>query len=482
MPDLTVPVTSDATGSVEFDPGGFELQPGMEVTVTDGVLTRTTTIADYAYSPDPQSDPGVFVDPDTDTVSGTAPAGSEVCVHVDGAAAPICISVLGPPGTIVPWIIPIPAGITYETVCEVKIIFDFTIQTTTVPADPVPSIDDVTFATEPGTGSSDLSFDAVDYGDHSCAYPYLLSVEIDWGDETPPFTEQVTPHSTIHVSHVYGKTGTYTITVTVTEPCGPQEFTSALIVDIPNTAPEITTLTGPVDPVAIGTEISVGSEFVDPNWLDEHSLAIEWGDGTNDTAAPATSPFTIGHTYTEPGVYRIEATVADDEGGTGTAEYAFAVVYDPLGGFATGAGTIESPVGAYVPDSALTGTASFGFVSKYKKGATTPSGTTEFEFAAGDVFFWSRTFDWLVIAGPKAQFKGVGTTNGLGDFGFMVTAVDAKLTESTDVDLFRIKIWDRVTGDIVYDNLLDADDDADPTTEINSGDIVIHKAKPDKRK
>jgi hypothetical protein len=237
-----------------------------------------------------------------------------------------------------------------------------------------------------------------------------------------------------------------------------------------------------VEPVAIGTATSVDGEFDDPNWLDEHSLTVEWGDGTSDTVTSAASPFTIGHTYTEPGVYRVDATVADDEGGTGTAEYAYIVVYDPLGGFATGAGTVGSPAGAYVPDPVLTGTASFGFVSKYKKGATTPSGTTEFEFAAGDVFFWSRTFDWLVIAGPKAQFKGAGTINGLGDFGFMVTAVDAKLTESTDVDLFRIKIWDRVTGDIVYDNLLDADDDADPTTEINSGNIVIHKAKPDKRK
>jgi predicted metal-dependent enzyme (double-stranded beta helix superfamily) len=482
MPDLTVPATSDAGGSVEFDLGGFELQPGMEVTLTDNILTRTATIADYAYSPDPQSDPGVLVDPETDTVSGTAPAGSEVCVHIDGAAAPICISVLGASGTFVPWSISIPGGITYETVCVVKIIFNFTVQTTTVPADPPPTIDDVSISTDPGTGNSGFSFDAVDYGDYSCADPYLLSVEIDWGDETSPLTERVAPNSTIHASHVYGKTGTYEITVTVTEPCELQEFTSTLTVDIPNTAPEITALTGPVEPVAIGTAISVDGEFDDPNWLDEHSLTVEWGDGTSDTVTSAASPFTIGHTYTEPGVYRVDATVADDEGGTGTAEYAYIVVYDPLGGFATGAGTVGSPAGAYVPDPVLTGTASFGFVSKYKKGATTPSGTTEFEFAAGDVFFWSRTFDWLVIAGPKAQFKGAGTINGLGDFGFMVTAVDAKLTESTDVDLFRIKIWDRVTGDIVYDNLLDADDDADPTTEINSGNIVIHKAKPDKRK
>ncbi|MEA2057271.1 MAG: PKD domain-containing protein, partial [Actinomycetota bacterium] len=359
---------------------------------------------------------------------------------------------------------------------------DFTIQTTTVLADPVPTVDNISFSTEPGTGNSGFSFDAVDYGDYSCTDPYLLSVEVDWGDETPPLTERVAPHSTIHASHVYGKTGTYVITVTVTEPCELQEFTSTLTVDIPNTAPEITTLTGPVEPVAIGTAISLDGEFDDPNWLDEHALTIEWGDGTSDTVNEVASPFTIGHTYTEPGVYRVDATVADDEGGTDTAEYAYVVVYDPLGGFATGAGTVESPPGAYVPDPALTGNASFGFVSKYKKGATTPSGMTEFEFTAGDLAFWSRTFDWLVIAGPRAQFKGAGTINGLGDFGFMVTGVDANLTESTDVDLFRIKIWDRVTGGIVYDNLLDADDDADPTTEIISGDIVIHKAKPKKLK
>ncbi len=43
------------------------------------------------------------------------------------------------------------------------------------------------------------------------------------------------------------------------------------------------------------------------------------------------------------------------------------------------------------------------------------------------------------------------------------------------LDKFRIKIWDKATGNIVYDNLMGATDEADPTTVIGGGSIVIHK-------
>ena len=59
----------------------------------------------------------------------------------------------------------------------------------------------------------------------------------------------------------------------------------------------------------------------------------------------------------------------------------------------------------------------------------------------------------------------------------MLTAVDAALTPSTEVDKFRIKIWDKATDEVIYDNQMDAADDADPTTDIGGGSIVIHKAK-----
>ena len=94
------------------------------------------------------------------------------------------------------------------------------------------------------------------------------------------------------------------------------------------------------------------------------------------------------------------------------------------------------------------------------------------------VDFHSDSYDWLVVAGPKAQFKGIGSINGERKYGFMLTAVDAELTPSTEVDRFRIKIWDRDNGDaIVYDNQMGEADGAEPATGIGGGSIVIHKAK-----
>ena len=84
--------------------------------------------------------------------------------------------------------------------------------------------------------------------------------------------------------------------------------------------------------------------------------------------------------------------------------------------------------------------------------------------------FHSNDYDWLVVTGTKAVYKGTGTINGAGSFGFMLSAIDGT------PDKFRIKIWDKDAADnIVYDNQIDAVDGADPTTVIGGGQIVIHK-------
>jgi hypothetical protein len=173
--------------------------------------------------------------------------------------------------------------------------------------------------------------------------------------------------------------------------------------------------------------------------------------------------------------------VADNDGDTGTSVSDPVVVYDPLGGFVTGGGWIGSPPGAYAPDPSLEGRASFGFVAKYKKGRSEPAGTTEFQFRTADLNFYSDSYDWLVVAGHKAMFKGTGSINDQGSYGFLLSAVDAKLTPSTDTDLFRIKIWVRDSGDaVVYDNQVACsvmDEGADLCTAIGGGNIVIHKVK-----
>ena len=71
--------------------------------------------------------------------------------------------------------------------------------------------------------------------------------------------------------------------------------------------------------------------------------------------------------------------------------------------------------------------------------------------------------------------KGRGRINGGGDYGFLLTAIDGQLNGGGGSDKFRIKVWDKDTGQVVYDNQLGDDDYADPTTVIGGGSIVIRK-------
>lgn len=137
----------------------------------------------------------------------------------------------------------------------------------------------------------------------------------------------------------------------------------------------------------------------------------------------------------------------------------------PPAGFVTGGGWIDSPEGAYKADPSLTGKANFGFVSKYKKGATVPTGQTQFLFQVADLNFHSNSYQWLVVTrgGTRAQFKGSGTINGMGDYKFMLWASD------DEPDTFRIKIWeeDEYNAEtVIYDNGFNQ--------EIGGGSITIH--------
>jgi hypothetical protein len=144
-----------------------------------------------------------------------------------------------------------------------------------------------------------------------------------------------------------------------------------------------------------------------------------------------------------------------------------AVVYDRSGGYTYGWGWFTSPAGAYKPGQSVSGTATFSFVSRYLRGATEPSGTTEFRLWAAGFYFRSISYDWLVInrGGSRAQFKGSGTVNwGLDPNGqaykFMLWATDKSLDTwlwpgTGSKDTFRIRIWwedaDGVEH-VLYDN------------------------------
>jgi hypothetical protein len=266
--------------------------------------------------------------------------------------------------------------------------------------------------------------------------------------------------------------------------CGTSDCTT-------NTPPIITSTSGnPPGPISIGGSVQVTAEFTDASTLQTHTCTINWGDGSTPDNGTVTEPIgttpgtcTGSHTYSAPDVYTVTITIADGCTST-TATYTYVVIFDPNGGFVTGGGWISSPLGACTYSAecnpAVTGKATFGFVSKYKNTKTTtpapPEGNTNFHFNAGNFKFDSDSYEWLVISGAKARYRGTGQINGAGSYGFELTAWDGQAPGGPGQDMFRIKIWQGNPGNAVYDNERTSPD-GEATTALGGGSIVIHKAK-----
>jgi VCBS repeat-containing protein len=268
---------------------------------------------------------------------------------------------------------------------------------------------------------------------------------------------------------------------------GSNVATVAITVNAINDVPRVGDISAPADPVSVAEEVQTSASFTDPDPEDSHTAQWDWGDDATSSGTIAEVDSDSGtlwsvsgdHTYIVPGVYTVTLTVSDSDSTSEPSSYQYVVVYDPNDGFVTGGGWILSPPGAYTPDGSLEGKANFGFTSRYKKGATAPTGQTEFQFRVADLDFHSNQYEWLVVAGAKAQFKGTGSINGSGDYGFMLTSIDGDLKPDDKSDGFRIKIWDRGADQMIYDNQIGEADDSDATTELGGGSIVIHQTDRD---
>jgi len=276
--------------------------------------------------------------------------------------------------------------------------------------------------------------------------------------------------------------GLYTVNATVANPNYSGGNTDTLTIS--DVAPSVT-ITAPASGyiVAVNTNVTFTGTFSDIGPKGPYTAKFTFDGGTTvpgtltPNAIGPSGTVTANYTFTSAGVYNVVLAVTDGYNKTGTATTvnndstspAYIVVYDPNGGFVTGGGWINSPVNAYAANPSLTGKANFGFVSKYQKGATIPTGETEFNFQVGNLNFHSSSYDWLVISGTQAQYKGTGTINGSGNYKFMLTASDG------NPDGFRIKITNPADGSVVYDNKPLMDDGMGNTQPLGGGSIVIHK-------
>src|SRR6185503_15812230 len=198
-----------------------------------------------------------------------------------------------------------------------------------------------------------------------------------------------------------------------------------------------------------------------------------------EPAANKNGKVTGSYKFTSPGVYKLQMNTVDQNNITSYANTngdleAIVVIYDPNGGNTYGGGYFSSPAGALRSDPNATGKASYGFTVNYFKNSTNPKGETQFEFKVGEFEFNALTFDYLVISSSMAQFKGTGKIiGGQSGIGFIMTVVDGQL-DGTGIDKIRMKIYNKNTGTIIYDNQPGASDAALPTLSVgNNSSIVI---------
>ena len=430
------------------DPSGNATSATQAVTVVDDTPPSLSVPPAVSFGTGPDATIcGLTV---TDAMLGAATASDNCSVTLTRTGVPA--GNLFPTGvTTVSYTAADPSG---NTVTLTQLV---TVTDTTPPKVAAPSI---TLPTDAGLCSAaiaNLGATATD----NCGSPTLSSARSDTRPLTDPFPKGVT---TIlwTATDAAGNVSTATQTVTVTNATPVAEIT----------APS----SGLVVPV--NTPVSLTGTFTDDNG-DLHTAswtcdAFACPASVNEGSRTASGSMT----FATAGVYRIKLVVTDQCGAASTASTvggldAMVVAYDPSAGFVTGGGWIQSPAGSYAPDPALAGKANFGFVSKYKKGMTVPTGETEFQFKAGNVDFHSSSYDWLVLSGARAQYKGTGTINGAGTFGFLLSAVDGETAGGGGKDKFRIKIVDKATSQVVYDNMMGAPDSSAAATLLGGGSIAI---------
>lgn len=257
-----------------------------------------------------------------------------------------------------------------------------------------------------------------------------------------------------------GATGTVEVTVLVSS------------VGTPTVTPAVST---------VGEPVVAQADFSGAGGAGGLSCAVDYGDGSGEVAGAVSGGSCAGppHVYLDEGEYPVVVAVRDDAGEIGSGATIHVVEgAEPTRAFLTGGGWVASAAGSCTLTSACEsagGKASFGLVARYHKGAATPSGETTVSFPAARLTFRSSSYDWLVVRGATARYKGTGTINRAGTYGFLVTVFDGGVVGLRHGDGFRIKIWDRLSGRVVYDSERGSPDAA-PPAKLGGGSIVLHKA------
>ncbi len=243
-------------------------------------------------------------------------------------------------------------------------------------------------------------------------------------------------------------------------------------------------ITGPVTGSAfkIGSTVDFSGVFWDKagnkhtgEWVIDDNTIVK-GTVTEPSGAK-NGKVTGSYKFTAAGTFKLKMNVTDQNRLTSYCTTnedmeAIVVIYDPNGGFTYGGGWFASPAGALKSDATATGKANFGYSVNYFKGAANPKGETQFELKVGDFEYNALNFEYLSVAGAKAQIKGTGKITGAqSGINFIITVTDGAL-DGTRVDKVRIKIYNKNTGQVYYDNEQGSDAN-NPVTNVGTNSQIV---------
>ena len=122
----------------------------------------------------------------------------------------------------------------------------------------------------------------------------------------------------VTVTHEYGDSGDFTVTLTVVDDEGAASEPDTAIATITNVVPTVDA--GDDQTVDEGDTVSITPTFQDAGSDDTHIAVINWGDQSDVTVIDsAVSPIAADHAYGDQGTFTVTVTVTDDNGGIGTS-------------------------------------------------------------------------------------------------------------------------------------------------------------------
>ena len=277
----------------------------------------------------------------------------------------------------------------------------------------------------------------------------------------------------------------YTIYITATDDCGNTAVDSTKVYVVHN-------INAPITGKAfkIGSVVAFAGEFWDQpgnshtgSWTLDETTTFN-GTITNEPGVNKNGVVTGSYRFQEPGVYKVRMNITDQKGNTSYAttngdQEEIVVVYDPSGGYTYGGGWFQSPAGALRSNPAATGIGTYGFAANYFKKSTNPKGETQFVFRVGDFEFNAVNMEYLSMAGNRAQIKGSGKITGLqSGISFIMTVTDGNTTGTPD--RIRLKIFNKNTGQVYYDNQPGDSDASDPVTTSGLNSEIVVQLPPQK--